>query len=94
MKNLLRCLAPVFFLATALSSFAGPVNINAADAETLSNELSGIGLAKAQAIVEYRKAHGPFESAQDLLNVSGIVARTLEMNKEFILLGPVTAERK
>ena len=35
---------------------AGPVNINTADAEELSRELNGIGLSKAQAIVDELKA--------------------------------------
>ncbi len=94
MKNILRGLTPLMLLAAAASALAGPVNVNTADAETLSAELSGVGLAKAQAIVEYREQHGPFRSAEDLLNVTGIGARTLEMNREFILLGPATAERQ
>ena len=94
MKNILRGLTPLLLLAAAASALAGPVNVNTADAETLSAELSGVGLAKAQAIVEYREQHGPFRSAEDLLNVTGIGARTLEMNREFILLGPATAERQ
>ena len=47
----------IFVLLAAglpLWSFAGPVNVNTADAETISAELKGIGLAKAQAIVDYR----------------------------------------
>ena len=35
-----------------LLAFAGPVNINTADAESIARELSGIGLARAQAIIE------------------------------------------
>ena len=50
---------PVRLLVTALAccplwAFAGPVDINTADAETIAAELSGIGLAKAKEIVEYR----------------------------------------
>ena len=38
-----------------LWAWAGPVNINTADAKTLARELDGIGPAKAQAIVDYRQ---------------------------------------
>jgi len=65
---------------------AGPVNVNTADAETLSAELKGVGLAKAQAIVEYRKQNGPFKSAEDLAAVKGIGLRTVEINRENIRL--------
>lgn len=67
-------------------TFAGPVNINTADAETISAELQGVGLSRAQAIVEYRKANGPFKSADDLIAVKGIGERTLEMNRANILV--------
>jgi len=62
-------------------AFAGPVDINSADAQTISNELEGVGLTKANAIVEYRKKHGPFKSAEDLSLVKGIGERTVELNK-------------
>ena len=56
----------------AAFSIAGPVNVNTADAETISAELKGVGLTKARAIVEYRDKHGPFESVEDQALVSGI----------------------
>jgi competence protein ComEA len=57
------------------------INLNAADAETLTRELKGIGAAKAKAIVAYREAHGPFGSVDELLEVKGIGAATLEKNR-------------
>lgn len=66
--------------------FSGPVNINAADAQTLAAELEGIGLARAQAIVAYRQAHGPFRKAEDLLAVKGVGERILLANKGNILI--------
>ena len=68
-------------LAVSVAANAGPVNVNTADAETISAELKGIGLAKAKAIVEYRKKHGPFRSADDLSLVKGIGDRTVELNR-------------
>lgn len=75
-------------------AFAGPVNINTADAETISAELQGVGLAKAQAIVEYRQANGPFKSADELVAVKGIGERTLEMNRGNILVDTPAQPKK
>jgi competence protein ComEA len=70
-------------IATLLpvGAWAGPVNVNAADAVTLAKELDGIGPAKAQAIVEYRQKNGPFRAAEDLLKVDGIGERVLDQNR-------------
>ena len=67
--------------------FAGPVDLNSADAETIARELNGVGSARAQAIVEYRDENGVFQSADELLNVAGIGQQILEANRENILLG-------
>lgn len=69
-------------------ALAGPVNVNTADAETISESLEGVGLSKARAIVEYRQKHGPFKSASDLSLVKGIGERTVELNRENILVAP------
>ncbi|MDH3549799.1 MAG: ComEA family DNA-binding protein [Gammaproteobacteria bacterium] len=68
-------------LAAATLALAGPVDINTADAETISAELKGVGLVKAKAIVDYREKHGPFRSADDLSLVKGIGERTVELNR-------------
>ncbi|WP_417780322.1 ComEA family DNA-binding protein [Stutzerimonas xanthomarina] len=65
----------------AASQQAAPINLNSADAETLTRELKGIGATKAKAIVVYRDAHGPFSSVDELLEVKGIGAATLEKNR-------------
>ncbi|MBA1278509.1 ComEA family DNA-binding protein [Stutzerimonas stutzeri] len=57
------------------------INLNSADAETLTRELKGIGATKAKAIIAYREAHGPFGSVDELLEVKGIGAATLEKNR-------------
>ena len=79
--RLFSTIAALVVLATPLCVLAGPVNINTADAKTISAELKGVGLAKAQAIVEYREKHGPFRSADDLSLVKGIGERTVEINR-------------
>ena len=68
-------------LAAPTLALAGPVDVNTADAETISAEVKGVGLAKAKAIVDYRQKHGPFRSADDLSLVKGIGERTVELNR-------------
>ncbi len=86
MRFLSRML-PLAAVLVPLLAWAGPVNVNTADAETLSAELKGIGLSKAQAIVEYRKKHGPFKNADELSLVKGIGERTVDMNRADIRVG-------
>jgi competence protein ComEA len=57
------------------------VNINTADAQTLAVALDGVGAARAKAIVEYREAHGPFRSVDDLAQVKGIGERVVAANR-------------
>jgi len=76
----------LFAVASPMAVYAEPVDINTADAATISAELQGVGMSKAQAIVEYRKNHGPFKSYEDLTLVKGIGVRTVEINRANILL--------
>jgi len=69
-----------------LTSWAGPVDLNSADAETIARELNGVGVSRAQAIVDYREQYGAFSSAEDLLNVSGIGTHILQVNEVNIIL--------
>ena len=77
MKLLLPLVAACLLLAAG-PAFADPVNINTADAATISASLKGIGMAKARAIVEYRQKHGPFKRPEDLSLVKGIGEKTVE----------------
>jgi len=75
----------------AANAIAAPVNVNTADAKTISEALSGIGLKKAEAIVKYRTEKGLFKTAEDLTNVKGIGEKTVEKNKNDILLSDASA---
>jgi len=86
MKSLSRML-PLAAALFPLMTWAGPVNVNTADAETISAELKGIGMSKANAIIDYRKKHGPFKNADELSLVKGIGERTVEMNRADIRVG-------
>lgn len=63
----------------------GKININQATVEELQ-QLPGIGPARAQAIVRYREEHGPFQSLEELTNVSGIGPKILENIRDQIEL--------
>ena len=73
-------LIAVFFSAGALAE----VNINTASEQELADSLKNIGLKKALAIVEYRKANGDFKSVEDLANVAGIGKVTVEINRTML----------
>lgn len=62
------------------------VSINKADAQTLATELQGIGLKKAQAIVEYREKFGPFSAVEQLLEVPGLGPALIKQNKHRLKL--------
>jgi competence protein ComEA len=82
MKTPLRRIGAALLTALlSFAAFAGPVDINTADAKTIARELKGIGLARAKAIVEYREKNGPFRSADDLSRVKGLGARVIEQNR-------------
>lgn len=87
--RLLQALVLSFLLAgTALAATpAERVNINTADAATLDRVLVNIGPSKAQAIVDYRKTHGPFRSIDQLALVKGVGLKTIEKNRDRIVLG-------
>jgi competence protein ComEA len=84
-----RNLFAALLLSLALLGTAGAaekVNINTADAATLDRVLHNVGAAKAEAIVAYRKANGPFQSPEQLAQVKGIGLRTVEQNRERIVV--------
>ena len=86
-----QCLG-VLLLVAGLASAAPPeegqdvvqapvtVNINEANAETLAAALEGIGLTRAQAIVDYRTQFGRFYSAEESSAVRGIGTNTINRN--------------
>lgn len=86
MKPLNRWLLSLL-LAAALPAFAlAQVDINRADAKSLAESLKGVGLVKAEAIVAYREANGPFRRVEDLARVKGIGAKTIEANRDAIVI--------
>ena len=82
-------LAPVLLsLLVAGGAFANEkVNINTADAATIERVLVNIGMSKAEAIVAYRKANGAFKSADELARGKGGGRKTVERNRDRIVVG-------
>lgn len=85
-RNLL--IALFLSLAVAQTGLAEEmkVDVNTASAEQLAEALTGVGPAKAEAIIEYRQANGGFEHIDELVNVKGIGLRTVDRNRDRIEL--------
>ena len=80
----------ILSLVLAGSALAGEtVNINTADAATIDRVLVNVGPTKAQAIVDHRKANGAFRSPEQLALVKGIGLKTVEKNRDRIVIGTV-----
>lgn len=92
MKTLFKLLPALLLAATC---FAGqPVNINTASADEIASALDGVGPAKAERIVAYRKANGNFKHADELVNVKGIGLSTVDKNRDNIrVTGQATAAK-
>ena len=79
------------FVVLALALFSqwalAAVNLNTATKEELI-ALPGIGPAKAQAILDYRKANGAFKSVEELKDVKGIGAKRFEKLKGDLTVSP------
>lgn len=84
---MIKQLLAILFLCFSLVAGAfAAVDINAANEQEL-DAIKGIGPAKAKAIVEYRKANGPFKSVDDLTKVKGIKDKTLAKIRDQVTVG-------
>ena len=90
MKNVIILAVALF----SINAFAKPVNVNTADAKTLSESLKGIGQKKAEEIVKYRTEKGKFKTIGDLRNVKGIGEKTIEKNADDILFSTEKPSKK
>lgn len=62
------------------------LDLNKANVDSLQAHLIGIGKTKAQAIVDYRDANGPFKSVDELLEIKGIGSALLERNRDRLMV--------
>jgi len=73
---------------------AGKVNINQASVEQISY-LPRIGAKVAARVVDYRKTHGQFSRAEDLMEVKGIGEKLFLTLKPYLAVsGPTTLAAK
>lgn len=93
MKSVALALLLVGSVLTATAAASEKVDINTADAATLDRVLINVGPTKAEAIVEYREANGPFRSVEQLALVSGIGLKTVEKNRDLIMVGYAAPRR-
>lgn len=86
MKIIQSIVMGLAMLGSAMA-WAGPININSADASALAEGLQGVGEKRAQAIVAYRQANGPFQSIDGLTEVKGIGESIIEKNRGNLTVG-------
>lgn len=87
MRQLFVGLVSFFLLALSGIALALPVNINTADAPALAQGIKGVGAKRAEAIVAYRKEHGPFKTVDELARVKGVNAKIIEDNRPNLTVG-------
>jgi len=90
MKIISSLIVSLFLVVCSFSVLAAPIDINTADAATLQKAITGIGVQKAQAIVEYRLKNGSFSSVDELVNVKGIGQKTVENNRDNLIVASPT----
>ena len=80
---LLTAIGTVAMADEAPAQASGVVNINTASVSELTL-LPRVGEKGAERIIEYRKEHGAFKKAADLMQVKGIGAKTFELMSPYI----------
>ncbi len=85
-KNTIAALLLCFALTGLAHAENMTVNVNTATAEQLAEALTGIGEARAEAIIAYREEHGGFDHIDELVNVRGIGLATVDRNRDRIVL--------
>lgn len=83
-RSMLIALALLLPMSTVLAEV---IDINTADAKEIAAVLTGVGPHKARAIVDYRNAHGRFQTVEGLIQVPGFGQATLEKNRGRITVG-------
>ncbi|MCA0900767.1 ComEA family DNA-binding protein [Microbulbifer agarilyticus] len=77
---------PSFAAEEAVVKEVKVVSLNTATAEELADALDGVGVTRAELIIQYREENGSFSSVEELLEIKGIGVATLEKNKDRIQL--------
>jgi competence protein ComEA len=91
MKPIRTVLLAALLAGLSLGAHADKININEADAAALA-ALNGVGPARAEAIVEHRRMHGPFRTVDALADVRGISLNLVERNRDRLTVGNAAPE--
>ncbi len=98
MRRVVTVLTLCVFVATGVPALSHAahgdgalININTADVETLK-ELEGIGTTLAERIVDYREAHGPFTTIEQIIHptIDRLWESTFVKIKDHITVGETT----
>lgn len=86
-----------FFISLVLAigsslAAAEPIDINSANADQISQAMSGVGKVKAVAIIQDREKNGKFKSIEDLARVKGIKSSIIEKNRDKITVGQLDTQ--
>ena len=84
MKYFYKILLSTLLLVPLLVFAAEAININTADKETLMETIKGVGDKRAEAIIAYREKNGPFNSVDELAEISGIGQSIVDKNRDNI----------
>lgn len=87
MEQLSAWMGVVVGVLLSVSVSFTPIDINKADAELLADEVGGLDLGQAEAIVRYRERNGAFTSVEQLTNVPGISKLIIENNRGNLTVG-------
>lgn len=80
------------FMLFALSGVAAAVDLNTATKEELET-VKGIGPAKADAIIEYRRLNGPFKSVDGLKEIKGFGDKSVDKLRSEVTVAAKPAEK-
>ena len=89
----IQAIVLLFAMISSSVLFAEPVNINTAEASVMAAEIKGVGVKRAQAIVEYRAQHGDFASVDALAGVKGIGPSIIEKNRDKLTTGEMNPDQ-
>ena len=75
----------MIMVAPSWAADSGKINLNTATVKELT-QLNRIGMKYAERIVKYREDNGLFKTTEELIKVPGIGVKTLELNKDRIVV--------
>ncbi|WP_330110922.1 helix-hairpin-helix domain-containing protein [Methylophaga thalassica] len=85
LRKSLFALVLSLFLSTSFAFAADKIDLNTATSEQLQM-LNGVGPSTADAIIQYRDAHGEFKTVDELTNVKGIGEKKLQQLSEDLMV--------